>query len=441
MNDLSLIGRLKRRLPPRDGFGLFAGQAFWSAVAALFGSATNVLLLFIVTRMLGVGPGGGFVLFQTTIVAASSIVGWGLATAQTRGVAMCDNNAGEEHCLLRAGEILGAGAATIALVLVVICAFWPGSVLPMSGAPVVFASAAAAVCGAVFDGIYKAHLTGQGRMRAVAAISLCGSVVALGAMSLAARQYGVGGATAAVALSWLIQAVLGAGLTHLDRRVPRGRKPVDIVRIRELIAVAIPATVAGIMVAPSHWLVQMLLAATPGGYAKVALLGICLQWFNAVTLAPASVGKVAMPMVARHLRRSDEHGARKFLMYSLALNGALTIPLAFLVSAGSHRLLGLYSPEFSNGSAAMTLAMVAAIITAFQVSFANVIWARSRAWLAAAANALWAACFLLGAVWFLPWGAAGVLLSLLCAYAITLTVLAIAMRKAPHPASASLGPF
>jgi O-antigen/teichoic acid export membrane protein len=428
MTDLNLIGRLKRRFPPGGGFGLFAGQAFWSAVAALFGSATNVLLLLVVTRMLGVGPGGGFVLFQTTIVAVSSIVGWGLATAQTRGVAMCDNNAGEEHRLLRAGEILGAGAATIALILVAICAFWPGSVLPMSGAPVVLASAAAAVCGAVFDGIYKAHLTGQGRMRAVAAISLCGSVVAMGTMALAAGRYGVGGATAAVALSWLIQAGLGASLTHLDQRVPRGRTRVDICQLRGLVAVAIPATLAGIMVAPSHWLIQILLAATPGGYAKVALLGICLQWFNAATLAPASVGKVAMPMVARHLKRNDEHATRKFLIYSLALNGALTIPVAILVSAASHRLLGLYSSEFSDGTMAMVLAMVAATITALQVPFGNVIWARSRAWLAAAMNILWAACFVLGAVWFLPWGTPGVLVALSCAYAINLAVVAIMMR-------------
>lgn len=412
-----------------QGLGLFAGQAFWSAAAALGSSGANVLVLFIVARQLGAHSSGAFVLFQTTIIAISSFVIWGLATATTRGIAMAEHKAANEARLLKAGELLAACATGIALVVLILATTARGSVLPMAGSPIIFWSATAALIGAVFDGVYKAHLTGQGRMRLVAVISLVGSAVTLGLLVLTVAKTGVAGATMAVGAGWIVQALLGSFSAKLTRSIRRERARLDWRQVRSLVTIAVPATLAGAMVAPSHWLVQATLATSPEGYIKVALLGICLQWFNAVTLVPTSVGKVAMPLVARHLQNRNGQGAGRFLTYSLLLNGGITIPLAAAVAWVSPWLLGLYSPQMTDQSGAMVVAMVAAAIAAFQVPFANIIWARSKAWLAVAINVLWAICFVTGALALKSQGTTGALLSLGFAYLVTLTVLALMMRR------------
>jgi O-antigen/teichoic acid export membrane protein len=181
---------------------------------------------------------------------------------------------------------------------------------------------------------------------------------------------------------------------------------------------ALPALLAGALVAPAHWICQAMLANTPNGYAEIAMLGVAMQWFNAILFLPSVAGRVVMPMLTDYVTAENHTDSKRLLVLAVKANALVAMPPAAVIAGLSPWLLSLYGPDFQNGSMVFIIAVFTAALLAAQTPVGNMLAAASRMWLGMLMNLGWAMIYIAVAFLLLERGASGVIIGLGLAYVV-----------------------
>jgi O-antigen/teichoic acid export membrane protein len=394
----------------------FLGGAAWSVLGAIVTSGLTLIMLMLLARLLGKEAYGQFVIIQSTLVMVGVFAGFGIGTATTRYAAELRERdvsrlgrifALAERTVLVFGLIAAAGLTTAAEWLANNMLNSPGIGLPL-------ALAASAVLFLALDGYQKSVLTGFESFRAYAIVTMVGTVLGFPVILLAASYFDLAGSAGAISASALVQAVVSR--YQLNRELSKFKiNPTANGCMQEwpvLWHFALPALLAGALLSPAHWAVQAMLAHTANGYAELAVLGIAMQWFNVIMFVPSTAGRVILPLLTDHITKNDYSGSRRILLYAMAANALVAVPLAMVVAVFSPFIMELYGNNFGADYAPLIIAASTAALLAIQTPVGNLLASLDRMWLGALMNSGWAAIYLCSAYLLLSEGALGVQIAL-----------------------------
>lgn len=193
--------------------------------------------------------------------------------------------------------------------------------------------------------------------------------------------------------------VLSAGLacalsTLAIRRALRERNIITQWRAawgerRILVSFSLPALLTSSVIAPTGWLMNVLLANQPGGYSQLGIFTAANHWRLAVCLFPASVTQVATPVLANLLGTSQKARFTRTLRISLLFTTLAAVAAAVLVIALGKLIMRSYGKDFEGGLAALLILQVAAVLTTASTALGAAIATTGRMWTNFLLNLLW----------------------------------------------------
>jgi EPS I polysaccharide export inner membrane protein EpsE len=402
--------------------GRYLSGVSWSLASSVLSQGLMLTGSLFVARTVGGTSYGQFVFLQSTLAMVGVFAGFGVGNTASRYIAAFKGND-----LKRLGHILQLTEWTVVICSIVM------SLALMFGAPLLsdrilgapslaqpLIIAAGAILFVTIDGFYKSALIGFGAMRSFAWASISGSAVCLPLLIWAGHLKSLNGLASALLLGAMIQSTISFLLTRKQYREFKieldSRNCFREWRI--LRDFAFPAMLAGAMIAPTHWIVQTILARIPNGYNEIGLLGIAMQWFNMVLFLPVIAGRVVTPMLTEYVANGRHQAGRNLLKLAIGTNAAIAIPVAVIMAAASPFILPLYGRDFAGGSITPAVAVATASLLAVLSPVGAIIAAMSRMWLGMMMNLGWAIFYITGAYFLRSYGAAGVVLALAFAYII-----------------------
>lgn len=395
----------------------FVGGAVWSLAGTVISSSISLMAMMFVAQILGKEGYGQLVIIQSTLGMVGVFAGAGIGVAATRYAA--EFRVREP---VRLGHILGLAERSLlafgliaTLGLLSICEWLSTHIINAPDLRGQLSIAALAVCFMAFDNYHKSVLIGLESMRTYATGAIAGALLTFPIILIAAKAYGLSGTVTA----FLLSAILQCGISRYQIR--KELNEFGVIRnasgcFKEFPVLwnfALPALLAGALVAPSHWATQAMLANTTNGYKQLAFLGIAMQWFSMTLFLPTTAARVVLPILTDHVTKNDETNSRKLLLYSITANVFLTIPAAILVSILSPLIMGLYGEDFRGQYFPLVLAAMAATLVAVQTPVGNMVAARSKMWLGAVMNTGWALAYIASAYVLIDQGAIGVMYALI----------------------------
>jgi O-antigen/teichoic acid export membrane protein len=403
----------------------FLGGAIWSIFGSVISSGITLAMMMFLARLLGKETYGQLVVVQSTLGMVGVFAGFGIGTAAIRYAAELGRDEPE-----RFGRILVLAERTV-IVFGLIASFglfvasqWMAQhVLNAPDLRVPLSIAAIAVLFTALDAYQKSVLIGFESMRAFAIGTVIGAVAGFPIMLLAANQYGLSGAAVGLLMIAIIQ--FGISRHQMAKELRKFAIKRDVKNCwseRSILwRFALPALLAGVLVSPTHWVANAMLANTPNGYAQLAVLGIAMQWFNVIMFLPGTAGRVVLPILTAHITKNDGKNSRKILLYAMGANAIVAVPFALVVGLLSPSIMSLYGKSFENEYLPLILAAMTATILAIQSPVGNIIVAASRMWLGALMNAGWAFVYISLAYVLVNKGAVGIMVALGIGYVVHAT--------------------
>jgi len=382
----------------------------------------GLLTLVAAARLLGADIFGRFVILQSTFATIGLLSGFGVGITAIRYLPTRHQDLPE-----RIGQILGLCQRTV-IVFGLVCSaavyFFSNEIasglFKSAELTLPLTIASSSVVFLALDGLYKSALIGLERIKAYAFVSIIGQIANLSAVVCGVLAFGLIGAAIGLAISAITQATISrivfsrasraAGITIVGRDSFR--------EWRVLRDFALPSLLATAMVAPAHWICQVILAGNDGNFHQIAIFGIALQWFNALLLLPTAAGRVLTPILVESTNLGQHDQAWKVLQIGVGAMAAVALPCALLGLIAAPLIMRTYNPAFIDGAGALRMAIIAASIAAIISPLGNVLIARSKVWLGLLMNLGWA-CMYVGTAYLLRiYGALGVTVGLACAYVI-----------------------
>ncbi len=398
----------------------FAAGTVWSLAGTVVSQLTVLGTLLIVARWMIREEYGRLVVLQSTLGAVGVFAGFGIGVTATRYIAAwreSDKDRLSKLLGLCQLTLLGFGLAA-SLALAMFAETFAISVLNSEYLAAPLRIAAFGILFSSLDGYQKSALIGFEDLKAFAKCSAIGALGGSVVILIGVRLGGLEGAAWGLLASAMIQAF--ASRYQLRKAMlkysvlPRFRGIHEERRI--IVTFALPSLFGGIVVMPTHWLAQVMLANSDGGHAKVALLGIVMQWHTAVLFLPSVVGRVVLPIMTEYANHRSSNEAGRLLQLALKANALVAIPLAGLLSLFSPLIIGMYGSSYQDGAAALGLSVLAAALAAIAWPAGNLMAAQSKMWVGFVMNVGWAAVFLVSARLAINLGALGVVMALVFAH-------------------------
>ena len=419
------LASLRRLLSRSEVQRLLRGGA-WSLVGGVGSRLLMLLLTMLLVQFLGPSDFARFAVVQSTVLTALVFAGYGSGLAATRYASLLRATDPE-----RLARVLGVLRLTTVLtsIAVLLCVaggsrFLAEIALGDAGFQPLILLASVAVLFGALDAFQAGALVGLEEMRASAISMLVGAGLGMPVTLVLASQFGALGAVGGLVAGYALQAVASGLLLRREcaRRSIRVCMQGGWSELRELAAFTGPSMLSGLMVAPTHWLVQAsLLRSAPDGL-QVTVLAVAMQWFHVVCFVPQAAGRVILPVLSDMRARGDSSAAISMLRSVVVAYAVVVIPAVSGVVLASTPLIGLYGEALASEGAALAVVAIAAALASLCVPVGHAIVAEGRIWLSLFANLLWATVFLAGATMALDTGAYGVGLALLTAYALLFLV-------------------
>lgn len=391
----------------------FLGGAAWSGIGAVVSSGISLLSMMLVARLLGKETFGQFVVVQSTLGMMGVFAGLGIGATATRYVAELRlRDAARLSRILALTEYVELiSGALVAVVLAALSDWIAQHLLHTAELATPMKIAALSVFFSAQDAYQKSILIGLEAMRSFAIGTIISALSSVPVMLLAAHWYGLNGAAWAMGLVSLLQAAISR--VQMSRQLKQAgiaRNPDQCWKewpvLRDF---ALPALLGGLLTVPPNWACQAILANTPQGYAEVALLGVAMQWFNAVTFLPAIAGRVVLPILTERLAAGSKQQAAKVLKLAIACNLAVALPVTAGIILASHWILAAYGAQFAEGWKALDVAALVAILVVGVAPVGHVMAAANRMWVGMPPHLFWTLTYLCAAWYWAQYGAVGII--------------------------------
>jgi O-antigen/teichoic acid export membrane protein len=407
------MGTLARRL---------ADAAVWCFAGAVAARAISIVSSVFVARVLGTEGFGQYGTIQSTVMMFGTFAGFGLGLTATKHVAEYRQNDPA-----KAGRILGLSAMTA------LCSGAVVTAVLLAGAPWLAASTLAAphlsrglrigallVLFTALNGSQNGALVGLEAFRLIARLNLITGLASLplvvGGVFLFGLEGALLGLTVASFVTWVC---FHWGLRReLARRGIPFRLKGSFQEIRLLWTFSIPAVISGMLAAPVTWACNALLVNQPNGYIEMGIANAANQWFYALLFLPGILARSSIAILSERLGSADRPACRKIILYGIALNTAVVIPLVLIGCLASRYIMGIYGPGFAEHPAVLMVAIVAGAVVAIQVPMGQTTAASGRMWIETLMNLGWALAFFTGTWLTVSQGALGLMSARLGAYVL-----------------------
>ena len=421
-----------------------AHGAFWSLAGAALSRLFTLAASMVTARILGKAVYGEFGIVSSTVLTFQAFASLGLAMTATRYVA--ELRATDP---LRAGRILGlsralsTGSGLLAAGLLSVFGSWLATRTlgaPQLAGPLRISSLALLFI--TMSSAEQGSLAGFEAFRWITWLNVWSGLIGVPLAVVGVWLWGLDGAiwamVATAAVQWLLTRVA------VRRRAAEDRIAVDLRGFWQERSVlwkfSLPALAQGVMVSPVSWAATAILVNQPGGYPEMGAYSAANQWYAAVLFLPAALGAAVLPVLSERIGQ-DQAGARNVLRAAVALNAAVAAPIVLAGSLASPWIMRMYGPSFAAAWPTLLVVLVTGGVAVVLNPIGSLLAAANRVWLGFWMNSGWAVVLLGTTVLLVRWGAFGVALARLIAYAVhaiwTVWFAVAFLRRAPAAQSAS----
>lgn len=402
---------------------LFVGAA-WSVAGSGFTRLLALASTVVIARLLGVANFGQLVILQSTLGMFGVFAGLGLGVVATKFAAEL-----KVRDPKRLGNILSlvqrtaiVGGVLIAVALILSSNVIATQIIHIPHLAGLIALASVSVVFLTVDGYNTSALLGFEAVRQSVLGTLIAGLLSIPLSIALTWSYGLQGAIAGIVLASILQcAVSHWVLSQVLKKHRIKHERLSLGEWKVLRDYALPALLGGAMVAPAHWIAQVFLINTPNGVIEMAVLGIGLQWFQAVYFFPLAFGRIVLPVMVDVVTGGQNQHAGIVLKSAILANGVVALPVALLIGLLSHWIMNMYGVTISNGWLVLSLMVAAATISAICAPVGQVMVAKGRIWYGWVMNLGWAVVYVGVSYLLLGFGAVGVAVGLLGAYIIHTT--------------------
>jgi O-antigen/teichoic acid export membrane protein len=312
---------------------------------------------------------------------------------------------------------------------------------PFSGLGTALAIAAPVVICTVLNGLQMGALAGLEGFAKSARAMLPLMILQVVSTSLAAAQFGLVGALAAVTLNLVLRAWVCARLVAREMHV-QGLVPVTVDRgllRRMLTEFMLPGALAGLANLPALWLATAALTRLPDGYAEVGRFNAALALRGVLMMVPWVINGVSFSLLNAHLGPGHERDYRRILGLSLLGCGLAAGIGALFVLATSPWLLRAYGHGFAAAEPVLHVLMLSLVAEALAWPLYQALASRRRVWVAVLTSQLPRDLAIAGLGVYLAGrqGALGVAWAHVCGWCIALLGCAALLAATPRTAASS----
>lgn len=417
---IAFISSFWRRSKENDLHTRYINGAVWSVLSAVASSGINLLAMIVLARILGKESYGQLAVIQSTLVMAGVFAGIGLSSTATRYVAELRKSAPARlgNLLYLLERITAYVAAALTLLITLCSSNLASDVLGEDSIGPLLAFAVISVFFASLDSLYKGILLGLEEIKTFAIASSIGSLLTAPILIIGGITYGLVGVTCAISVGALLQFAISRYFTYkrLMAHQISIRKNADSSEWQALKDFALPSFLAGLLYPFVYWISNVLLVRTSHGFAEMALLGIAMQWYNAIMFLPNYGGRIVLPILTSIHVDQKNSDIVAVIKLGVIANLLVTIPVSLGVVLLSKIIMTTYGSSFIEGWPVLALAALIAAIVVGIAPVGQYLAAVNRMWVGLVMNFAWALVFLLSTVVLVPFGAIGILGSFGIAY-------------------------
>jgi len=395
---------------------------FWSVAGVVIARGLGVISSIVVARWIGRTAYGELGILQSTVTMFQVFGGLAIGVTATKHVA--EFRQADRH---RAGRIIGICylvallAGTLLAVGLVVAAPWLATrtLAAPQIAPLLRIGALLLFLGAL-GSAQSGALAGFEAFKDIARVSFWSGILSFPVTLVGVFWQGLTGVV------WALVATM-AITCGLNEFVVRRVTQENGCRIRfrhafseghMLWRFTLPSILGGAMVAPVTWGCNAILVNRPGGYAEMGIYNAANQWYGAILFLPGVLSQVLLPVLSERLGQKDLGQSGRLLRISALINAVVVAPFVILGSVLSAHIMRSYGNGFGGGWATLVVVLLTAGLLAIQTPVGQVIAASGRMWMGFGLNLCWGAVVLLSTWSMVRWGALGLALSRLIAYAV-----------------------
>lgn len=435
------IGRWRPARLPQSVSDLLGGSS-WLILSSSLSQGSMLLANLVVANLLGVSDFGRYALLQSTIAMLAGIAQLGFAVVIAQQVSSL-----RERDPDLAGEVAAfCMLVTLALSLLFTAAIMAGrsylahSVFRDANLTGGLALAALALPWAAIGSVQLGLFTGLERFREQALLALVLVPAVVLSPAIGALKGGVGGALLGLATAYLLRCAVGQ--LALMRIFGKLGIKLALRRLRSKLALvgklALPATLAGLVVLFAVVGGQTMLIRSPGGSATVGLFAAAYLIKTMVMFVPTQMITALLPLLSRHHARGDGDEPRHLLYANVAAAFLLAGALAIVGAILAPWIMAMFGHGFRGGETTLRLLLLAAPIEAATITLYQDIQSRGFFWLSMLlVNVPLAIVVLTAAGFLIPrFGANGLAGSWLIGWTVALcgTLAGIALSRHLHAA-------
>ncbi|GAM08219.1 polysaccharide biosynthesis protein [Geobacter sp. OR-1] len=365
--------------------------ALWSLTGSLAVRCSSIIITVVIARLLSVENFGKLAIITSTVAMLSSFAGLGLAVTCTRYVAQLRYiDPARAGRIVRLAFFIGLfSGCFMAFVAFAAAPFIAGRLLSAPDLINVLRIASFLLLTDTLLSLQIAVLSGFQAFPQITRITIYQGLLALPLTVTAVWLWGI---TGAVAATFVISAC-GLFLSHLfSRALIRGLiSEIDEMSIwsefRIIRKLALPASLAGIVVTPAIWMGNAVLSQSAGGFEQVGIFNAANQWRMLLAFLPSVLGNVLLPLIS-----TPEHQSSAKLKAVNFLSGWILVSAPAFILIFFPEITGMIlgsKYDTSSYRYSLIILMLVACISAYKEGIARRIITDDLMWWGVCSNLIW----------------------------------------------------
>lgn len=382
----------------RDGFG-------WSALGALAWRALTAVSSVLVARILGPAGFGELGIVRSTANLFTVYAGFRLGTTANKHLAeFRESDPDRAGRILRMSLFMSAVfCAATAAVLIFGGGYIAANALNNPDLDLALRIAGVFLFFQAYSTVRETVLIGTENFKAFARVNVAKGVLSAGLILPGAWFWGatgaIGGLALAAFLSYLVlQYYVRQALRDFDinENVPFR---VWKVELPLLWTFALPGLITGAIGAMVLWYGRVALTGAEEGYVQLGLFEAANQWRTMILFLPATLSRVAMPVLAETYGRDRDGDFRNAVALQFRANLLITLPLTVVVIAFADWLMWIFGEQYAQSGPILPLLMISVFLFALNQSLRKVQDGSGKRWQNMGIQILWAVAFLVPLWW------------------------------------------